>query len=839
MKIRLRFVALSVFLPAFLWPICSISAAPDFARDIKPLFERSCIRCHGADKDNGDLRMHTEEDFRKGGANGAVVENGNPDDSYLIELISLPHDSGDRMPSKGAALTESEVQTLRDWVAAGAAWSPGPALINRQPIKQISPEELAKLEAMLDMGDSATVNEIANKMDELIAAANVGTEAPQAGEINDLAYLRKVYVDLIGRIPRMDEIRGYMQTPAGERRVQVVEKLLADERFADRWTVFFADMLRIRSRSEGGNQFLAYVRNAVKNGKPYDEMVKEIVSSNGRASKSPEVGYVLAEEADPMTLAGATTQVFLGVRLACAQCHDHPFDSWTQKQFYEFAGYFGKTKQVESNFTDLKYTTEVDQMQVLWPPEGKAEDDERKPVSPVFPFQYVSYKKTPSYLSRFEKKREASTQKQTAAADIDSLLDGVDTLGFVSNNKPGGFDVMGDLNKDKSKLDVEGDLYRKSELRRELAELITDPRNPYLPRAFVNRLWSELVGHGFFEPLDNYSREIDIKHENGMEFLSREFVASGYDLRSMLRVIVHTKAYRRGHLDADVGVVEAEMATTSFMASPTRRMLSEVLYDSVVEAGHLTEFKWPKGANIKTVTRTERIRIDEDGEMSPAGAEGDAMMSMSSMGGAPSMGGAARGGYNLESGIEIDFDAVLKKGDVAEELAMMKKQSDMEVERQKMMAEMNANRRPAKYTYREVTETFDDNPKFGSTMRMQTPAAPADFQRVFGQPGREDLGEFRDHSPSMRQALMMLNGRATHEAARVGPLEPVYPLLVGTQKNLPKAVQRIFLETLTRLPSPDEAKDCIALVEEAPDALVGMADLRWVLLNCHEFRYIP
>ena len=202
-------------------------------------------------------------------------------------------------------------------------------------------------------------------------------------------------------------------------------------------------------------------------------------------------------------------------------------------------------------------------------------------------------------------------------------------------------------------------------------------------------------------------------------------------------------------------------------------------------------------------------------------------------------GQAARAGYNLESGIEIDFDAVLNKGEVEDELAMMKAQSDMQVERQKMMAAMSENRRPAKYTYREVTETIDDNPKFGSTMRMQTPAAPADFQRVFGQPAREDLGDFRDHAPSMRQALMMLNGRATHEASRVGSLEPLYPLLSGPNPDLPKALQRVYLETLTRLPDAAEKEDGIALLAGAPTPLEGMADLRWVLLNCHEFKYIP
>ena len=122
-------------------------------------------------------------------------------------------------------------------------------------------------------------------------------------------------------------------------------------------------------------------------------------------------------------------------------------------------------------------------------------------------------------------------------------------------------------------------------------------------------------------------------------------------------------------------------------------------------------------------------------------------------------------------------------------------------------------------------------------MRMSTPAAPTHFLRVFGQPSRDGLGEFREHTPSMRQALMMLNGKATHEAARVGPLEPMHRLLEGETANLAKAIELAYLGILTRRPSSEELAECEVLLAESP--LEGMADLRWVLLNSHEFRYLP
>jgi hypothetical protein len=140
----------------------------------------------------------------------------------------------------------------------------------------------------------------------------------------------------------------------------------------------------------------------------------------------------------------------------------------------------------------------------------------------------------------------------------------------------------------------------------------------------------------------------------------------------------------------------------------------------------------------------------------------------------------------------------------------------------------------------KVVETkIDDNPKYTSAMRMPSPAPPAHFLRIFGQPARDLLGDHRDHSPSMRQALMMLNGKITHEASRVGKLEPLYKLMTGTTPDLEGAVKLAYREILTREPNGDELAEAKSLLAEAETPLEGMADLRWILFNCHEFRFIP
>ncbi|MEK6238257.1 MAG: DUF1553 domain-containing protein, partial [Planctomycetales bacterium] len=134
---------------------------------------------------------------------------------------------------------------------------------------------------------------------------------------------------------------------------------------------------------------------------------------------------------------------------------------------------------------------------------------------------------------------------------------------------------------------------------------------------------------------------------------------------------------------------------------------------------------------------------------------------------------------------------------------------------------------------------YDDNPKFNSTFRMASPAPNGHFVRVFGQTARAELGEARGDAPSMRQALMMLNGRLTNEASRVGPLEPMHALLAGPTLEVNQAIKLAYIEILTRPPTAKEIADGSRIIAAAASPLDGMADLRWVMLNCNEFRFLP
>jgi len=684
----------------------------------------------------------------------------------------------------------------------------------------------------------------ANPLDPIIAGEQqqAASDLAPMPVVNDAVFLRRIYVDLIGRIPTSAEVTKFASQPVATRRADLVDQLLKDERFADRWTLFFADMLRLRTQATGGAALFAWVHQAVHTGMPYDEMCRKLIATNGKAGRVPESGFVLGDNADPLAMASITSQVFLGVRMGCAQCHDHPFDKWKRRDFYDLAAYYGKTRRFESQFTNVVIATEDKQSTIMWPPDDEATPDKRSVIDPRFPFPLDGIRGKTEYLTRLQKSRETKTRASkpsSAGPSLDDLLEA--SSAKVAKATSGRFDLemaTSEAKQDIRKIDIQKGLYQPSELREQLAKQVTDPKNGLFPRALVNRVWKTLIGRGFVEPVDDFREDNPAALAPALDFLAEEFVASDYDLRSLVKLIVTSDAYQRGHAPGDLDEPTRVRMEEHLFATPVRRMIAESLYDSIVMAGHLFEPKHSPGQNEKTIY--ERIRVPKAGteRASVPGGNQDKMASMNAMA-ATSM---PAGGYGLETAIELDFTALLKEQESDDEevaLDKMKAMSKEELEAQRMMAMRATNPSALAYEEKQVARVIDDNPVFSTSLRMQSPAPDGHFLRIFGQPNRTELGDLRDDSASMRQSLMMLNGRVTHEASRVGDLEPMYKLLVGKTADFDAAVKLAYLEILTRRPNASEMTEAKQLIASAQSPLDAMADLRWVLLNCHEFRFLP
>jgi hypothetical protein len=803
-----------------------------FIEDVRPILETSCVKCHGENEVHGGLQLFRKDLFLKGGRSGPVAVAGDAAHSLIIERVSLPANDEHVMPHKGPHLTPAQIETFTKWINGGMHWPDSLVLRDRSPGDAAGAavgNGLKRCNLGRDLPPASPA-----VVDQLLKEDNHDQPDLVYGPpLSDLAFLRKASVDLIGRIPTDDEVRDYLNRPAAQRRRKTVETLSQNPRLADRWTAFYADMLQIRTKAAGGEQLMMYVHRCIENGKPYDELARDLIAASGAPNASPAVGFILGHYADPMSLAGATSQSFLGVRLACAQCHDHPFDKWSQQQFYEFAGWFGKTKRNDHGKGGDGYVYETDEMSVRWPPEGKTAEAKRRGVEPDFLFNLETFTNPPpSFLTRYEQKHQqwrATQAKQHATDEFDGQLDNL----LTSRPAPGMASLDAELEK-KARADAMLAL-QPGVVRAALAERLTSPRNRYFARAFVNRVWADLMGRGFYEPVDDFRDDTIVSHPRTLEYLADEFVASGFDLASLLRMIVNTEAYQRGHLGAGVTQAARQQSAAAFVAAPWRRMPAESLYDSLVVAGHLFSYKWPAGANMKQIDERISYKVVVGTNQTGAAASTN---SPSMMGGGYMRSTDATDGYDLEDAAMLSLNADANTGEEAGQLTTM-----LDVMREDAAPDLTVKKDKPKIKekemYKTVTKTVDDNPKFSSAFRTESPAPPAHFLRVFGQPARERLGDFRDQTPSLRQELMMLNGRLSHEASRVGPSEPLYYMLASDKPEPEKAVRQAYLGALTREPTPDELTEALGILHEAPSLLEGMADLRWVLLNCDEFRYLP
>ena len=184
----------------------------------------------------------------------------------------------------------------------------------------------------------------ANYIDELIDAKLQRIEVLPSAPVGDAAFLRRASLDLTGRIPAPEAVRAFLadDAPTQEKRSRLVDELIASDAYVDHWTLKWGDLLRSNRKFmsyKGMLTFRGWLREAIEENRPYDRLVRELVTASGSTLDRPAASYYRAAR-DPKEAMETTTQLFMGVRMVCAQCHDHPFERWTQNQYYEMTAFF-------------------------------------------------------------------------------------------------------------------------------------------------------------------------------------------------------------------------------------------------------------------------------------------------------------------------------------------------------------------------------------------------------------------------------------------------------------------------------------------------------------------
>lgn len=384
-----------------------------------------------------------------------------------------------------------------------------------------------------------------SRIDELVAEKWDRVKVIPSDLCDDSAYLRRVYLDLTGLPPTSDKVREFLadQTPTRIKRAKIVDELIGSKAYVEYWTNKWADLLQVNRKFlgvEGSTAFRNWIEKSISENRPYDEFAREILTATGSNKDNPPASYfkVLRTPEDTME---NTTHLFLGIRFNCNKCHDHPFERWTQDQYYEMSAYFAQMK-LETDPASGKRRiggTAVEQAKPLYEKVVDKDGEMMHPktntaVPPAFPFE------------------------------------------------------------------VDHPLKSDAPRRQQLANWITDSDNPYFARSYVNRLWAYLMGVGLIEPIDDIRAGNPPTNPELLDHLTDSFVKSGFDVAQMHRMICNSRTYQ---LSVATNPMNEDDSLNYSHALP-RRLPAEVIYDAVhALTGAVSEIPgMPKGTRAAALT---------------------------------------------------------------------------------------------------------------------------------------------------------------------------------------------------------------------------------------------
>ncbi len=310
----------------------------NFTKEIKPILEVSCANCHGRGKDKGDFRIDSRETFLKGGDSGPAVVPGKSHESLLIELV-MGFDPDAIMPAKGSKLKPEQISLLRAWIDQGLPWDKEVWLgkVEARNLQARKPEvpEAKKWKHPVD-----------RFLDGYFKTNSIRWPRP----VEDRVFARRVYLDLIGLLPPPEELNAFLADKSPDKRERLVEKLLSDNRsYAEHWMTFWNDMLRNDYKGtgyiDGGRkQITKWLYSALFDNMPYDRFVSELVNPNpeseGFAKGIVWRGVVNSSQTPEMQASQNISQVFMGINMKCASCHDSFVNDWTLADAYALANVY-------------------------------------------------------------------------------------------------------------------------------------------------------------------------------------------------------------------------------------------------------------------------------------------------------------------------------------------------------------------------------------------------------------------------------------------------------------------------------------------------------------------
>ncbi|QNN21214.1 DUF1549 domain-containing protein [Planctomycetales bacterium ZRK34] len=657
--------------------LCALGATSAFADDaklagmkffeqkVRPVLAEHCYKCHGPDKHKADLRVDGLDTILRGGKSGPVIVPGEPNQSLLIQAVR--HDHADlKMPKDGDKLPDAKIDALIKWVKMGAPW-PGAEPGKRGDMFTaedrawwaIQPVNKPAVPKVNDQGWSR------NAIDPFVFRKLSENKLSPAGEAGRVALIRRVSFDLIGLPPTPEQIDAFVKDTSADAYEKVVDRLLASPHYGERWARHWLDLVRYADsdgyRADGFRpdiwRYRDYVVRSFNQDKPYDQFVTEQLAGDEVAPEDPDAliatGYMRLgvyewNQRDCYTqqnimlddMTAVTSDVFLGLSMECAHCHNHKFDPILQKDYYRLRAFFEpviwrddvapvtpqrrkeyeaklaeweqKTQEIRDQIAEIEapyrakatknmldYFTE--ELQAMWrkPAEERTPYEEQlaylidrqvvdavdKALRRIKGENKEKLDALGEQLKEFDKLKPAPLPPAMTASDVGvqappTRIEGDRTKRVI---EPGFLSLLDPEPAEIATLEGRDDTTGR---RTTLARWITNPDNPLTARVLVNRIWQQHFGRGIVATPSEFGKLGEPPtHPELLDYLASTFIENGWSIKKLHRLIVTSATYRQtADRPTNEHARRVDPANTLLWRMNTRRLDSEQARDAMIAA---------------------------------------------------------------------------------------------------------------------------------------------------------------------------------------------------------------------------------------------------------------
>ncbi|WP_395735515.1 DUF1549 domain-containing protein [Prosthecobacter sp.] len=536
--------------------IPGISGKVHFEKQVLPILERSCFECHNSQmkKPKGGIRLDDVEAIREKSQTDNLVLPHKAAKSTLVKSISRKPGDDDLMPpaNDGKPLSAEEIALIRRWVEEGANFGSWTSARSKE----------VTITTLNETVDLSHLQSVAARIDQLIEQdLSKHAEEPRPMASN-YVWLRRVYLDLIGRIPTSDETKRFITARETDKRAHLINELLASNGHISHMFNYWCDLLRAKDKlaeDVQGDFYLAWIKQSIRDNKPFDQWTRELLSPQGYGWRAPAAGYYLRDGENRAANIESTATLFLGTQISCAQCHDHPYNRWTRKDYHQFLAWTSGIRTASKE-------------------EAVGAVDEKEIREAVAHYNKLANAKNDYDYERKEKYkriRDALLALQRAAGGA-GVVNGEGSPAKLPEDyqypdgKPGEMIPAAVLYGAPPP-----DSARPADT---LAAWITEPNNTRFSLTLANRLWAKLFGVPFAGRVDQVREIADCANPDLAQYLVNVVRESKYNVREILQIFCLTRAYQR-----EAGMPPPDSTVAYRFPGPViRRLTAEQVWDSMM-----------------------------------------------------------------------------------------------------------------------------------------------------------------------------------------------------------------------------------------------------------------